>query len=157
VARSRGRPPVNESSRSSRRSPSLNASASQGLMLMRGCLSLSLPSGFVAILSHLLSQVIDANDLPEDLVGFTEHHLHLRCRLPHACLSFTTQTRQPAVHRGLCGENLEPSRSSRHGGGAGERLFGAGDSGRSALAASSKESLNIFPHKCLDPCIGGST
>jgi hypothetical protein len=61
VARLRGRlqrggPPLVESSRASRCIPSLNASASQDSMNMREGISLSLPSGFAALLSHLLSQ-----------------------------------------------------------------------------------------------------
>jgi hypothetical protein len=52
----RGRPPVVESSLASRRRLALNASASRDLMLLRECILLSLPSGFPAILTHLLSQ-----------------------------------------------------------------------------------------------------
>jgi hypothetical protein len=52
----RGRPPVVEFSQSRGCRLSLNVSASRVLMLMCGCISMSLSSGFAAILSHLLLQ-----------------------------------------------------------------------------------------------------
>ena len=65
----RGRTPVVESSGSAAADSFLHASASQYLMLMRECNSLSLPSGFAALLPHLSPRTIDANDLPEAWSG----------------------------------------------------------------------------------------
>jgi hypothetical protein len=106
VARLRGRlqrggPPLVESSRASRCIPSLNASASQDSMNMREASRCLCPPGSLRSSLTFSPRTIDANDLSEGLVGFTEDHRHQPCCLPHYCLSFTTQARQPAVCRPL--------------------------------------------------------
>jgi len=61
-----------------------------------------------ALLSNSLHSSPPA-DLPEGLVGFTEYRGINDVACP-CCLSFTTQARQPAVRRALCGEDLSVGR-----------------------------------------------